>query len=70
MMMGISKEELQVDAYKVGEGIAYIDGKGLYEIKYPKYSHQKVETEILRILSGGSQDAAGSTRAAGQGYLD
>lgn len=70
MMMGVSKEELQLDSYKVGEGIAYIDGKGLFEIKYPKYSHLKIETEILRILSGGSHDAVGRMRADGQCYLD
>ena len=70
MMMGISKEELQLDSYNVGEGIAYIDGKGLFEIKYPRYSHLKIETEILRILSGGSREAGGGTESCRTGYLD
>ena len=63
MMLGLSKEELQLDSYKVGEGIGYIDGMGLFEIKYPKYSHMEIETEIMEILSGGSREAGGGTES-------
>lgn len=63
MMLGMSKEELRMDSYKVGEGIGYIDGKGLFEIKYPRCSHSKLETEILEMLSGGSREAGGGTES-------
>ena len=62
-MLGLSKEELQSDSYGVGEGVGYIDGKGLFEVKYPKFSHPAVEAEITRILSGGSREAEGGTES-------
>lgn len=49
-MLGFTKEDLQSDTYNVGEGIAFIDGKGLYEVKYPLYDSKKIEQEILSFL--------------------
>lgn len=63
MMLGLSKEEVQLDSYDVGEGLGYIDGKGLFEIKYPKFSHLEIESEIIKILSGGSREAEGGTKS-------
>ena len=62
-MLGLSKEELQTDCYGVGEGLGYIDGKGLFEVKYPKFSHPAVEGEIIRILFGSSREAGGGTES-------
>lgn len=46
-----SGEELPDRVYKVGEGIAWIDGVGLKEIKFPKISNMgKVEEQILQRL--------------------
>lgn len=46
-----SGEELPDRVYKVGEGIAWIDGLGLKEIKFPKISNMgKVEEQILQRL--------------------
>lgn len=51
IMMGFTKEDFQSDAYEAGEGISWIDGKGLYEIKYPKYNHESINKAILDGLS-------------------
>lgn len=50
-MLGFTREDLKSESYGVGEGIAYIDGRGLLEIKYPHYNVQKIEAEILQYLS-------------------
>lgn len=50
-MLGFVKEDLQADTYGVGEGICYIDGKGLFEIKYPLYDAEKLERDILKLLA-------------------
>lgn len=49
-MLGLCKEDLKNDSYKIGEGVAYIDGMGLFDIKYPMYDHKKIEAEILALL--------------------
>ena len=50
-MLGFTREDLKSESYGGGEGIAYIDGRGLLEIKYPHYNVQKIEAEILQYLS-------------------
>lgn len=46
-----SGEELPDTIYKVGEGICWIDGMGLRQIKYPKIQNlQKLESMILNRL--------------------
>ena len=50
-MMGFAKEDFNEEMYRAGEGIAFIDGKGLYEIKYPKYSSESIDNAILDGLS-------------------
>lgn len=49
-MLGFTHEDLSADTYQVGEGIAYIDGQGLFEVKYPVYDSHKIESEILKQL--------------------
>lgn len=44
-LMLYSGEDLPDSIYKVGEGICYIDGKGLREIKYPKLD----EAALLKL---------------------
>lgn len=45
-------EELPDHIYSVGEGICWIDGKGLVEIKYPEIQNmKKLENKILNSLS-------------------
>ena len=51
IMMGFAKEDFNEEMYRAGEGIAFIDGKGLYEIKYPKYSSESIDNAILDGLS-------------------
>lgn len=46
-----SGEELPDRVYRVGEGVAWIDGIGLIEIKFPKISSMiKLESKILQRL--------------------
>lgn len=50
-MLGFTREDLKSESYGVGEGLAYVDGQGMYEIKFPQYNSAKVEERILRCLS-------------------
>lgn len=50
LMLGFTKDDLTADSYSVGEGICYIDGQGLSEIKYPMYNTENLEKEILKLL--------------------
>ena len=52
-MLGFTREDLKSETYSVGEGLAYVDGQGMYEIKFPQYNAQRVEAEILQYLSCG-----------------
>ena len=49
-MLGFSKEDLADEEYKVGEGICYVDGQGLFQIKYPVYDEAKINEQILKYL--------------------
>lgn len=49
-MLGFSKEDLADEEYKVGEGICYVDGQGLFQIKYPLYDEAKINEQILKYL--------------------
>lgn len=40
-MLGFTKDDLLDTKYNVGEGIAYVDGQGLFQIKYPVYDEEK-----------------------------
>lgn len=51
MRMLYSGEELPDRVYKVGEGVCWIDGTGLREIKFPKIANMgKEEEQILQRL--------------------
>lgn len=50
-MLGFTKDDLLDTKYNVGEGIAYVDGQGLFQIKYPVYDEEKINTRILEHLS-------------------
>lgn len=50
LMLGFTKDDLNDDSYNVGEGICYIDGQGLFQVKYPMYNTEKIENEILQYL--------------------
>lgn len=50
-MLGFTREDLKSESYSAGEGLAFIDGQGMCEIKFPQYNVQRVEAEILQHLS-------------------
>ena len=52
-MLGFTREDLKSETYSGGEVLAYVDGQGMYEIKFPQYNAQRVEAEILQYLSCG-----------------
>lgn len=59
-MMGFTREDFRSEKYRVGEGVAFVDGLGMYEIKYPVCNHEKLEREIMERLScGRNREAEG-----------
>ncbi len=50
-MMGFVRENFKSEIYHAGEGIAFVDGQGLYEIKYPVYDTEKINKRILEGLA-------------------
>lgn len=54
-----SGESLPDRIYQVGEGIGYIDGKGIVEIKFPKIQNMAdLENQILKRLDGSDRREA------------